>query len=378
MFIKRISDMIELRKLQKKYCDEKGNEPYNVSSWNASDKYSQGMLSILKTPDIETIDYVYTYSLSESILNDVKKKIDPNLDENMKISFTDNGTQAIMTLVNLIKQYNYKKICIINPSYFSVGQALNSYNINYEMLNFKRVGDRYVLPTEDLMKANYELVWITSPVFSTSSYYDNETVDAIEKLLDMGTIVISDECFCVHGNELIRRIKNKDNFIAIYSPHKSLCINTYKFAVIVFPIRYDMFIEHWVDVLTGNLSASSLGAISHFTKKNYEECLFFYKNYMAEALSSVYETLNSYEKIMYDNVQIGSLLTIYFKNLDYEQSKSLDFMEDVINNTKFSFYPSYLNGLDESFGFAFRINLALYDDNFIFALNKLVNYLSNK
>lgn len=376
MLIERISKMIELRKLQRKYCDKQGNEPYNVSSWMASETYSNGMLCKLEVPKINTIDYIYTYSMDRHIVESVKEKIDPNIVGEMGITFTDNGTQAIVTLINLIKQYGYKKICIINPSYFSIAQALQAYGLSYDLINFKREGGKYVLPEEKLFSAKYDVIWITSPIFSTSVYFDVRTVEVIHQLMDMGTLVISDECFCVHGNELVRHIKNKENFIAIYSPHKSLCINTFKFAALIYPMRFDTFIEHWVDVLTGNLPASSLGAISHFIDPNFEECLSFYKEYMLQAYKSVQEIVNSYKNVISDEVRIGSLLTLYFENLTYEKIKSLSFMEEVICNTGFSFYPSFLNGLDESFGFAFRINLALYDNDFLTALDELLKYLS--
>ena len=97
---------------------------------------------------------------------------------------------------------------------------------------------------------------------------------------------------------------------------------------------------------------------------------------MITAYNSVQNILQPYENIISDKIKIGSLLTLYFKNLTYSQIKSLTFMENTICNTSFSFYPSFLNGLDESFGFAFRINLALYDEKFLLALKNLINYLS--
>lgn len=313
MLIERISKMIELRELQKKYCDENGDEPYNVSNWMASEAYSKEMLLKLKLPKINTIDYVYTYSMDKYIVNKVKKKIDPDITDEMGITFTDNGTQAIITLVNLIKQNNYKKICIINPSYFSIAQALKAYGISYDSFNFKRYEGKYVLPFEKLINTKYDVIWITSPIFSTSMYYETTTINMIQQLMDMGTLIISDECFCVHGNELIRQIKNKENFIAIYSPHKSLCINTFKFAALIYPARYDTFIEHWVDVLTGNLPASSLSAISHFVDPNYEECLSFYKKYMITAYNSVQNILQPYENIISDKIKLALFLLYILK-----------------------------------------------------------------
>lgn len=182
----------------------------------------------------------------------------------MGITFVDNGTQAIITLINMIKQHQYKKICILNPAYFSIAQALKAFEIEYDEVNLIRENGHYTLPFQQLLEANYDLIWFTSPVFSTSVYHSQETLERMHELMDRGTLVISDECFCVPGHEVLPQIKNRENFIAIYSPHKALCLNTFKFAAIVYPERFDMFIEHWVDVLTGNLPASALSAINHF------------------------------------------------------------------------------------------------------------------
>ena len=376
MLIDRISQMIEIRDIQDSYHATYGTKPYNVSSWLASTGYSQTMLTELKMPDINTIDYVYTYSMDRQILSDVKNRLDSNNNGESGITFVDNGTQAIITLVNLIKRNNFRKICIVNPAYFTIAQALKAFDIEYDLINVKRVNGQYVLPYEELVAAQYDVIWITSPLFSTSVYYDIKTVEMLNKIMDLGTLIISDECFCVSGHELIGHVRNKNNFIAIYSPHKSLCVNTFKFAAIIYPSRFDAFIEHWVDVLTGNLPASSLSAISHFLTPNYDHCLSIYKKFMFSACEAVQNMLCSKDNVVSDKVVIGSLMTLYFNNLSYDQIKSLSFMKSVIFDTGVAFYPSFLNGLDETFGFAFRINLALCDERFLSELDCLVNYLS--
>ncbi|ABR48213.1 hypothetical protein Amet_2052 [Alkaliphilus metalliredigens QYMF] len=376
MFINRITQMLEMRGIQNRYCGIYGKQPYNVSNWLSSSAYSNAMLSKMKMPETKTLEYVYTYSMDKKILNRVKKKLDPSTGDEMGITFVDNGTQAIITLVNMIKQYKYKKICIINPAYFSIAQALKAFSIEYDEINLKRTNGQYVLPYEELVKAHYDVIWITSPIFSTSVYHSQETENMIHDLMDRGTLIISDECFCVPGNELIRRVKNRNNFIAIYSPHKSLCLNTFKFASIIYPERFDTFIEHWVDVLTGNLPASSLSAITHFLDSNYDECQKVYRKFMTTAGDEVQSIIRSKDNVESDNIITGSLLTLYFNNLTFDQIKSYSFIEDVIFSTGKAFYPSFLNGLDETFGFAFRINLALYDKEFLSSLDRLVCHLS--
>lgn len=378
MFIERITQMLEMRDIQNRYCDSYGEQPYNVSSWLSSHEYAMTMRSKIEMPEINTLEYVYTYSMDKHILDGVKAKLDPTTGDEMGITFVDNGTQAIITLVNMIKQHQYKKICIINPAYFSIAQALKAFEIAYDEVNLIRENGQYILPFETLVESEYDVIWFTSPIFSTSVYHGPEIEEMMHTLMDMGTLIISDECFCVSGNELLRRVSNRDNFIAIYSPHKSLCLNTFKFAAIVYPQRFDMFIEHWVDVLTGNLPASSLSAITHFLSPNYNDCLQAYEAFMVTAHEEVKKIIQSKINVESDEIETGSLMTLYFNNLTFDQIKSHSFIEEVINSTGKAFYPSFLNGLDETFGFAFRINLALCNQTFLASLDQLVCHLSAK
>lgn len=378
MLIERINQIIQIKSIQNEYRDTHGMEPYNVSSWLTSEDFSQSMLAELKLPEIESpIEYVYTYSFDKQILNRVKTKLASNNCDECGISLTANTTQAIVTLVNLIKGYSFKKICILNPAYFSIAQALKAFGIEYDLLSVQRIAGKYILPYEKLIDGQYDVIWITSPIFSTSVYFNQDDVNVIQQIMDSGTLVISDESFCTSGNELIRRLKNHQNFIAMYSPHKSLGINSVKFSAIIYPDRFDNFIEHWVDILTGNLPASTCIAINHYLGSNYEQCLHVYREFMVAAYNEIQAIIGPKDNIMVDEVNDGSLFTLYLKNLSFEQIKSLEFMKNVIFSTGTSFYPSYLNGFDETFGFAFRINMALYDKNFLMALNCLINHLSD-
>ncbi len=377
MLIERIHQILEIKALQNEFKEVHNREPYNVSSWLTSEAFSQTILSELQLPRVVSpVEYAYTYSFDKQILQEVKKKLLLEKYDQYGISLSANTTQAIMSLVNLVKQYNYKKICILNPAYFSIAQALKAFGLDYDTLTVERIDGHYVLPYDELMKGQYDVVWITSPIFSTSVYFQQNDIEMINALMKKGTLVISDESFCTPGNELVRRLDYSDNFIAMYSPHKSLGVNGVKFSAIICPPRFDNFIEHWVDILTGNLPESTCVAINHYLDDNYDQCLGHYRQFIHGAYKKIHSTLSGKENIMMDKIEDGSLFTLYFKNLNYDQIKSVQFMKETIFETETSFYPSYLNGFNESFGFAFRINTALYDEDFLNALNNLVTYLA--
>lgn len=65
MFIERITQMLEMRAIQNKYESIHGWQPYNVSSWLSSPEYATSMRSTLDMPKIDTLEYVYTYSMEK-------------------------------------------------------------------------------------------------------------------------------------------------------------------------------------------------------------------------------------------------------------------------------------------------------------------------
>lgn len=377
MLIERINQILQIKNIQTEYSKKFGKEPYNLSSWLTSQKFKDTMLNVLKFPQSDSvIEYSYTYSFNKDILNDLLNKLVPFQNYSGGISLASNTTQAIVTIVNLLKMLGYKKICILNPAYFSVVKAHEVLSLTYDVLTIRRENGEYILPYKEIESGKYDAIWITSPIFSTSVYFKERDILFFEKLMQQGVLVISDESFCTSGNEIINRIKDTQNFIAMYSPHKAIGVNGYKFSAILFPKRFDEVIEHWVDILTGNLPASTELAIKHYLSDNYDECLNAYRSFMSDSYKKIKRMLEPFDNISTDKVEDGSLFTLYFNNLNYNQIKSLEFIQDMIFSTGSSVYPSYLNGFDNSFGFAFRINMALYDEFFEMALAELTKYLS--
>lgn len=57
-----------------------------------------------------------------------------------------------------------------------------AFDIEYDCINLQRTDGQYILPYKELVEAQYDVIWITSPIFSTSVYYNQETENMIHKL----------------------------------------------------------------------------------------------------------------------------------------------------------------------------------------------------
>jgi len=376
MLIDRLIHIEEIEALEVAYKKKFGRLPYNVSGWTTSKNFQKEILEVFEPPKMNNpIEYMYSYSLDEELLESLKCKFSTGLDDSTVIALMPNSTTAIVNISNLLRAYNYKKTCVLTPAYFSIEKAAGSYSLDCKLIPLINEERQYKIPIESVLEQNFDAVWITSPVYSTGYYYKNEEILKIRKLLDRGILVISDESFCVGNQRLIRYFENHPNFIAIYSPHKGICINSYKFSAILYNRRFNTFIDQWIDVLSGNLPASTYGSAKHFLASNFEVCQQAYESYMEAARTELAYLLKAHKHVSFNFDSEGSMYTIFVHNRPYEESESIDFMRKVIMDTGASFYPAFLNGLGYEYGFTFRINIALYDSEFALNLNKLLLYL---
>lgn len=381
MLIKRLNNIDDIIDLQEKFYTENGMCPLNVSNWTVSDFFRKKMERLFRHNTTNSlIDYLYSYSISSKTKIEIMQKLginDSNVHNKTCIFFPSNSL-SIVNICNLLQKIQCKKVGILYPAYFSISACLNAYGIQDIPFYLIRKQQEYIIPSEDILNNNLDALWITSPIYSTGVPYNQHNINIIEKILQSGIQVISDESFCVKGQELIRKFSKYNNFIGIYSPHKSISFNSYKFSAIVCDDYYDDFFEQWLDVFCGNLPQSSIAAINHYISNNYDACYQGFQTFIEHARNEVISILNKFSNVDFDHITYGNLMTIYLKNLDYKRSQSIDFLTDVIGNTYTMYYPGYLNGFSKSMGFCFRINLALYNADFIASLERLLVYLSPK
>lgn len=378
MLIDRLNNIEDIINLQEKFYKENGMYPLNVSNWTVSDIFRKEMESLFRHNMTNSpIDYLYSYNISSEVKNKVMQKLgvsESNISSKTCTFFPSNSL-SIINVCNLLQKIQCKKIGILYPAYFSISACLNTYGLKTIPFYITRKQQKYFIPIEDILRKKPDALWITSPIYSTGVSYDHNNIDIIEKILQLGIQVILDESFCIKGQELIRKFSKYKNFISIYSPHKAISFNSYKFSSIICEDCYEDLLDQWLDVFCGNLPQTSIAAINHYLSDNYDICYQGFQNFIKHAYDRVISVLHRFSNIDFDYITYGNLMTIYIKNLDYTKSQSMDFLLDVLNNTYALYYPGYLNGFAKSMGFCFRINLALYNSEFIASFERLLAYL---
>ena len=379
MLIQRLSDIERINGLEENFQKVTGIEPFNVSSWTVSEGFKKKFLQCFQPPDVgNAVDYVYTYSFTEELRNRTLIKLgvrEEDVDAAMLLVLPNN-TIAIVNAVNLLKLCGYHKVCIVNPTYFSVSQTLRSMEIPFNTVSMERHSGKYSLPIKQIQSGDCDVVWITSPVFSTGVYLETTEIEKIKTLLKDGYFVVVDESFALHGRELVREIGVRRNFLSICSPHKSISCNGIKFSRMITSEEYEDVLEQWVDVLCGNLPLSSQIALRHFLSDNYDKCCEVFFAEMKAARRAIQPLLDGIHHTT-DWPSAGSLLTLYFDNVPFAYTKKDAFFLDLMKNTCSSILPGWLNGFGPDTSLCFRVNLALDGISLRQALARIVRYLES-
>lgn len=360
-FIDEIFVIDDIFSLEKQ-AEQKYHIPIpNISYWDSSPAFQKQMAKALILPESSLPwNYYYTYSISAENRNQVLRSLGIPNDHLPTVMglLLQSSTIAIVNMINLLVHHHQKRLCILQPAYFSVASCCSMLSLDYGIEQMSFTQGRPQFPLDRILSGGYDCVWITSPIFCTGYYPDETHMRDIAQLRSAGMTIIFDESLALPGKELIRSFPVDHKLFAIYSPHKAISINGLKFAVIVCDKRYEDFLEQWVDVFSGALGSSNRDAVFHYLAPNYiENCFPTYERYIRETKEAVERVVEQFPFVsMLPNTE-GHYVSI-FTDLNVQGGSSIrNFLERTIQTSMASFIPSELNGFAPEQGFGFRVNL---------------------
>ena len=359
-----------------------GIDIHNVSYWDSSSTFQKQMSQVLQLP-IQSLpwDYYYTYSISKEDRIQVLKNIGIPLEylNNTMGLLLQSSTIAIVNMINLLKHFEKRKLCILQPSYFSVGECCKMLSLNYAYENIIFSGNDIEIPIDRIINGGYDCVWITSPVFCTGKYYNQAQQEEICRLKEAGLTLVFDESLALPGKELLRSIPIDPQTFAIYSPHKAIAINGLKFSVLICDVCYEDFLEQWIDVFSGALSSSNRDAVFHYLSHNYSaECLPKYLAYIENTKNAITELLKQFPSITMLPDTYGHYITVFTGIRIKDKEELLDMMKSLVRCSMASFIPGTLNGFSEKIGLCFRINLTGDIISLTDGVGRILTVLSNR
>lgn len=373
--IAELNSLELIEEIINEYKNSFGAEPFNLSHWDPAPSFIDRVLSSL---DICYPDRVIEYSFSYEF--PFKRQLIQRLGfaQDKSVLITPSGSTSIMCVSNWLNYMGVKTAAILCPVYFSAPHSMNKFGIKTDNIYIHRKNGQFLFPEDAIDRAiKAKALWITNPIYCTGVGYTENQINLIGSILDSGCIVVADECLTMSGDELGRILGGHKNFIGIYAPHKSICVNGVKFSAIVHHGDFEHHFDQWADVIYGSIGLSSVSAVHHYLSKNfheYESLLIKETNLSASFIRKVAEKYNNIEL---DYSQKGYLSTIYFPRLSGEYGNDKSFLENLTKTTATAVIPGARNHFHNSIGFCFRVNLARNSPQFKASIIRLLQFLSN-
>lgn len=360
--------------VSERYERKFGVAPINVSHWNPSEETRRALSPLVTTPPIDVINYFYSYTLRpEELLGALG--FQSQLEKFCLL--TPGGTATMLIAVKLLQIINIRTLYVMCPFYFPLKYQCESLGVDTRYQSMERHCGAFKLPPRiPSSLADGEALWITSPVYCTGVYLQNEDIDRLRSFLGAGGIVIADESLSLRGRELSASLGDFSTFIGIYSPHKALSLNGLKFSALVTDKRYDVLLDSWADVLYGALAASSVAATKHFMSPDFVAYEQSFLDLIGDAALFLRGVAKDLHNIELDTKASGHYVTCYFPHLSAELGNDSEFLWRTSLETGAIFMAGTRNHLDPSWGLNFRINLALDGPQFRAAVIRLLNFLA--
>ena len=377
LLIKRLCYLEQINEMTDKYRQKTGFVVPNISGWEISEDYKTSMLKNFSADsylNYDPIDYVYSYNITCSRRQEIVTRLGGHADTMPLI--VPNNTIALTNTINFLSHLNISNVGLLLPCYFTVPNLLNNRKISFKSLPLLHLDTDYTLPREQIRKSNCQALILTSPVFSTGLYLNDNDIDFLSEYLKSGKYIISDESIAAPGKELIRKLGDSHRFVSIYSPHKFIHFNSFKFSCILYDERYEDFFDQWNDVYSGSLNITNMQAVHHYLSDNYMEMLENFYKFTDKNRQKLNELISVFPKFHTDSNTIGDYICLYNNEIPYKLGNRLNFIRNVLCNTNSIFYPGCLHGFQKEHGFVFRINLVSYSPIVGTALLKILDCLS--
>lgn len=222
-------------------------------------------------------------------------------------------------------------------------------------------------------------MWITNPIYSTGLYSLEANCDLLRQIADAGAVVVADESLALRPTAIARCLGGHENFVGLYTPHKSICMNGVKFSIVVVHPRHKTTLEDWAEVLFGGLSLSATIAIQHFVTSSFDEYRENFSRLMRRTRDWHVDLVDGFDgAVELDEGSEGHFVMAYVPGLVAEHGSRIDFLAELLQQTGCMVVPGSHSGLPEGSGFCFRVNLARDSEAFRHALPRLYSFLRSR
>ena len=375
----------QIESLMSQWRADHGTAPVHVSHWNPSNEVLQNLQTqvppssfLNPLTSLQTCDPIpYRYSQGLPSTEAVLSKLGFSADR-VGALITENGTTSISTVANWLKLNGITEVTLLTPYYYATSYSLLRLGISIREIALERTaGGAYRLPG-DLALLSHQALWVTNPVYSTGLYSLEASCDLLRRIADSGAIVIADESLALRPTATARSLGGHDNFVGIYTPHKSICMNGVKFSIVVTHPRHQATLEDWAEVLSGGLSLS-VSSIQHFVTSSFDGYRESFLQLMRKTRDWHIDLVDGFDgTVELDEGSEGHFVMAYVPGLAAKLGSRIDFLAEILQETGCIIVPGFHSGFPERSEFCFRVNLARDSEAFRDALSNLYSFLRSK
>ena len=242
--------------------------------------------------------------------------------------FTNSGTNSITLVISVLKALGIKHILVISPCYYAVFHNCLQKNIKITEIYAERIKQSYKLPYDEILNNidDIQAIWITNPIYNTGVYYSDEDIAFLQSKIPSDIFIICDDCFSLAGKGLTYNLKNRQKFISINDPLKSIMINGLKFSLIIYNPQYNELFEHWSDIICGSLSYSTIQSIAFYNTPKFDDLNNNLIEHFYRLRNKIRSLLLEFPSASIDLSTDGHIIMCYFPNLPYNLLQDKDIM----------------------------------------------------
>ncbi len=370
--------------LAARFTEREGAAPVHVSHWNPSDEFVRQLRARLPgaarfdfgaaLAARDPVPYRHSHAMQEEDAILHKLGFDS---ASSAVLITENGSSSIAAVANWLRLNGVAEVVLLAPYYFSTQYHLRRLGIAVREVALTREDGGYSLPL-GLELRRGQALWLTNPVYSTGVHARERDCETLRRFADAGVVIVADEVMALRPTALARALRGHRNFVGIYAPHKSICMNGIKFAAVVFHPCHRTAFADWAEVLSGALSLAAVIAAEHFLSgafDAYRDAFLAQTRAVRRWHAALVEAKLGVEA---DADSHGHFLMAYAPGITEKPGRDLDMIEDILTHTGCTVVPGSCSGFDPRRAFCFRVNLARDSRAFRVALEKLYDYLGAK
>jgi len=306
------------------------------------------------------------------------------------IAIVPSVTNALYLMLSSFKKKGLIRGLGVRPIYFSIRDACSDLNINLDFIDSYSNND-YVANLEEIIQklqsGPYNFFILTNPVYCAGMQLNSLYIAEIQKVcIEKNVLLVMDEAFIMPWGKGAKNYKgySTTQTIVIRSPMKALFINGLKVGTLTGPSWLVSDIESNSTHVIGGITYPQLSLADHFFSQTPEiarEVQICEKSnyaFLRHNYNEVGKLVQNYKAFRLVNANSNPYGMIECNNVSNSRETLAKIIKMVLTETGCMILPSWRYSFTvKNNPFAFRINLARANKNYIIKLRVILDKLAS-